>query len=127
METSLYLARLIGPFLVLTALPVFVDPRGLEALGREFVASRALLFLAGMLSLVAGIAILNVHNVWVAGWPVVITLLGWLALAAGIVRTAFPGIVAEFGDTLLANRTAVVALTVVQVALGLGLCWVGYV
>src|SRR5690242_14183385 len=29
---------------------------------------------------VAGLAIVRVHNVWVGGWPVLVTVLGWVAV-----------------------------------------------
>jgi hypothetical protein len=39
---------------------------------------------------VAGLAIVRVHNRWSGGWPVVVTVLGWLFVLGGLVRTLFP-------------------------------------
>ena len=49
----------------------------------EFLASPALIFLSGVITLPAGLAIVLTHNVWVADWRVLITLLGWLAIIGG--------------------------------------------
>jgi hypothetical protein len=44
-----------------------------------------LIFLSGILLFVAGVAILRSHNVWTGGWPVVVTVLGWLALLDALI------------------------------------------
>ncbi|MDJ1467590.1 hypothetical protein QNI19_18635 [Cytophagaceae bacterium DM2B3-1] len=49
-----------------------------------------LIYLSGVLFFVAGLAIVRSHNIWVLHWPVVITLLGWLGMALGLLRMFFP-------------------------------------
>ncbi len=39
---------------------------------------------------VAGLAIVRAHNRRVAAWPVLVTVLGWLALIGGLCRMLFP-------------------------------------
>ena len=56
----------------------------------EFAQSRALLFLGGMISFPAGLAVVLIHNVWVADWPVIITIMGWLATISGAIRLVAP-------------------------------------
>jgi len=48
-------------------------------------------YLNGALLLVAGVAIIRIHNVWVWGWPTAITVVGWLATAGGLYRMFAPG------------------------------------
>ncbi len=57
----------------------------------DFANSPALLFLTGILTLVFGFVLVVFHNVWVMGWPVIITVFGWIALFKGIWILAFPG------------------------------------
>ena len=38
----------------------------------------------------AGLALVLTHNVWRADWPVIITILGWLAAIGGAVRIVMP-------------------------------------
>jgi hypothetical protein len=49
-----------------------------------------LILVSGVLLFIAGLAIVRVHNYWAEGWPVVVTVLGWLAIAGGILRMLFP-------------------------------------
>jgi len=43
-------------------------------------------YLSGALFLVAGLFVVRNHNVWVARWPVLITILGWSAILLGLIR-----------------------------------------
>ena len=43
-------------------------------------------YLSGTLFFVAGLFLVRNHNVWVARWPVLITLLGWSSTLLGLVR-----------------------------------------
>ncbi len=63
-----------------------------EALNLDIWAgvSPTLVYLNGVLLFVAGLAIVRTHNVWVRRWPVLVTLLGWVALAIGLLRMFAP-------------------------------------
>ena len=58
---------------------IFVNGAIYRLLADEFLRSRALIYLSGLLLMTAGLAIVLTHNVWRADWPVIITILGWLA------------------------------------------------
>ena len=126
METSVFIARLIGPILVVGGLTGFFTPKAIHEIAREFLASRALLFLAGFLALLAGLAIVNTHNVWIAGWPVIITIFGWLAVIGGIFRMGFPALTKSVAETMLARPAGLRVSAVIQLALGAYLMFVSY-
>ncbi len=44
----------------------------------------------GVVTLVIGLAMVLVHNVWVLDWRVAITILGWLTLLKGFDLLFFP-------------------------------------
>jgi hypothetical protein len=52
--------------------------------------SAAGVYLNGAILFVAGLAIIRAHNLWVRGWPVLITLSGWFYLLLGLFRMFFP-------------------------------------
>ena len=125
MQTSIFIAKLIGPMLVIPGLIGLMNPGHVKAVGEEFLQSRALIFVAGAMAFVAGLVVLNTHSVW-NGWPLIITLLGWVMLVAGVVRMGFPGIVTAMGESMLANDTLLRVLGALQVVLGAFLMWKGY-
>ena len=94
MATSRYIARLMGPVLLVIGIGMVMgmltEGDGYSSLLKEFISSRALIFITGVLALVAGVAIVNAHNHWVPDWRVVITVLGWLFILRGIMNFVFP-------------------------------------
>ena len=73
MDRSSFLARLIGPTFVAIALGMLINLSIYEKMIAE-----VLRHLSGLLSLLAGLAIINLHNNWHMDWRVIITMLGWV-------------------------------------------------
>ena len=82
METSVLLATLVGPMMLVLGLFVTFNPARIRRIGREFLDSEALIFLSGVITLPVGLAIVVTHNVWAADWRGLITLIGWIAIFA---------------------------------------------
>ena len=70
MKTSIFLAKLIGPLALALGLGVLFNRDAVRAVLDEFIRNRAIMFLAGLITFPAGLAIVLTHNVWVADWPV---------------------------------------------------------
>ena len=54
MPTSIFLAKLMGPILALAGLAMLINRKELEALAQEFLRSRALFFLLGLVDFAIG-------------------------------------------------------------------------
>ncbi len=86
MTTSKMIAGLIGPTLVAIGAAILLNFGSFPALAEQVSRDPALIFLSGILLFVAGIAIVRAHNIWAGGWPVLVTILGWLAVLGGLLR-----------------------------------------
>jgi hypothetical protein len=117
METSIYLAKLMGPIYLVIAIGMLLNRDHFRAVAKEVAASPALFYLSGVLALVIGGLIVLLNNVW-SGWPVVITLVGWAAILKGIVRTVLPTQATSWVAKVTANDTAMTAAGLVALALG---------
>ena len=95
MELSVFLAKVLGLYLVIVAPAALLNRKHFPRLIKEFSDSLAIVVLSGLVALVLGLLLVVSHNVWTADWRVIITLLGWLTLIKGIVRFAFPDKVAR--------------------------------
>ena len=130
MNTSKSLARLMGPILLVIgigmACGLIMEGAGYSNVLKEFIANRALIFLTGILALLAGVAIINVHNVWVPDWRVIVTVLGWLLVLRGIMLLVFPLTVQVFGDRVATSEAGVTAGAALTFVLGAVLCIMGY-
>ncbi|MGB6427141.1 MAG: hypothetical protein WBF11_03395 [Methyloceanibacter sp.] len=103
MPASTFIARILGPLFVIMGLGLLLEGESFRVIATEFLRSPALIYLSGIITLVAGLAILNVHHVWVRDWPVIITIFGWLALIGGIFRLLAPSLVQRVGEAVIAH------------------------
>ena len=126
MDTSLFLAKLIGPTMLTISAAMLINQQNMREMAADFLQHRGLIFLAGILALVSGIAIVLTHNVWVAGWPVIITILGWLSVIGGVFRIVFPDSVKSLGEDMIRTSTAFTAGGIIQGVIGAWLCYVSY-
>ena len=126
MQTSIFIARLIGPVLAIMGLVVLVNPERVRQMGPRIPSGWALIFLSGVITLPLGLAIVNTHNVWEVGWPVIITIFGWLAVFAGIARMALPGAMKSIRGVMLDKAKFLATPGALMLALGGYLSYQGY-
>ncbi len=127
MATSIFLAKLIGPVMLAVGIALFLNKRAFAAIAEEFLRSRALLYLSGLLIMPAGLAIVLTHNVWVLNWPVLITLLGWAMAIGGAVRILLPDRVEFVGRRFLHHPMGANVAGAIWIAIGAILSLFGYV
>src|SRR5215472_6616339 len=118
MQSSTFIAKLVGPMLVVISVGMLTNQNTYHAIIGEFLHSGALVYLAGLSSLLAGLAIVNAHNSWRAEWSVIITILGWLMLIGGIVRIVFPHLTVSFGAAVYGSTAAVVIVAIIGLVIG---------
>ena len=78
MANSKTIAGLIGPSLIALAAGLLINLGSMSALVEAVSHDPALVLVSGVLSFVAGLAVVRVHNHWAADWAVLVTIFGWL-------------------------------------------------
>lgn len=126
MQRSIYLAKLVGPVLLTIGIALVFNAQTYRYMAEQFLVSYALIYLAGVIALVAGLALVNAHNLWTRDWRVVITILGWLSLIGGIVRILVPQEGAIVGTAIVAHNLWPVGPGIVMILLGAWLSYEGY-
>ena len=129
METSVYLAKLIGPLMALMALMglfVVLHPAHLSKIGQGVLDSPALMFVSSVLALTSGLALVLSHTVITCDWRLIITLIGWITLLAGAARLLLPGLMQTIGTGMLDNRILTLVPGILLLGLGLTLAYIGY-
>lgn len=121
METSIFFAKLYGIlFLVLGLLSLKT-----RFLGKTIERTDNTLFTVstGYVSMLLGLVTVILHNVWIADWRGVITLLGWSSFLKGIMKTGFPELIHKQAQMFKNRQTASsIAITL----LGAWLMWMGF-
>jgi hypothetical protein len=126
MTASIFLARLLGPLLLLPGIGILINPRGFRTMANEVVRSVTLVYLFGLIDFAAGLAILLTHHVWVASWRLLITLIGCFLLIRGAARVVVPETIMGYAVRVIGNKQAYPIIGIVLVILGLVLCYFGY-
>jgi uncharacterized protein YjeT (DUF2065 family) len=101
-------------------------PEQFRVMAAEFLASNALIFIAGLAAFVPGLAIVLTHNVWAADWRLIVTVIGWLGLAGGVFRLLFPQQVRSIGTAMLRHAAWLRGAGLAVVALGAVLVYFGF-
>lgn len=125
METSIFFAKLIGFYLIIVLTALLINyPRYKHILIKTAKPSATAFF--GMFSLLFGLAIVLLHNIWVWDWRVLITLIGWFSILRGVVRLFFPDWSKKMVVKFAKNKTYMVVMSTVFIAIGIFLLFCGY-
>lgn len=125
METSLFLAKIIGIFLIMAGLLIILRQNFLREVINDYFESPALVLLGGAISLLLGLLVINSHNVWEMNWRGVITALGYLMVIKGLLHWFFLDAAASISFTL-ANGKFAAAFAILYLLFGSLLALIGY-
>ena len=78
---TLFLSRLIGLYCILIALSMITRKQATLESVTTLLHNPSMMFVLGAITLIAGLAMVLVHNIWSGGvLAVIVTLVGWVTL-----------------------------------------------
>lgn len=88
---TVFLSRLIGLYCILVAISMTVRKQSILETITALLYNAPLMLLVGIFTLVAGLSMILVHNVWSGGLStVVVTIVGWITLMKGLLFLFLP-------------------------------------
>jgi len=126
METSIFLAKIIGLVCVISTAAVMLRYKESLAFEEEAVRSPLFIYMSGFVILILGILLVVSHSVWEFDWRLVITVIGWLVLLKGIGRIFFPHAVKRLIEKKKVNRKFILGEVAVFL-IGIYLLYYGYI
>ena len=126
MERSRFIAKLIGPICIAGGAGMLFNTAVFKAMFERGLHDHLLIYVAGLLALTSGLAILALHNKWECNWTVIITLFGWVATIGGIVRMVAPQLIERIGERIIAHPNFFIIDGWVAVLLGVLLSYFAY-
>lgn len=105
MESSIILAKIFGLYFGIMGVFMLTHRKRLLAMVDDYADSFGMTLNGGIMALFSGIIILVFHNIWVADWPVLMTIVGWIALLKGIIFLWYPKAIHSM-KALYSNRGA---------------------
>ena len=118
MENSKTIAGLVGPSMLLAGALVLLNMNLFPGMVAEITRNPLLVILAGFITFVVGLAIVRVHNRWTKGWPVIVTIIGWICILGGLLRALFPVLVAQIAVQVIRVPGILPTAAVIMLALG---------
>jgi hypothetical protein len=126
MERSRFIAKLIGPICIAGGAGMLFNTAVFKAMFERGLHDHLLIYIAGVIALTSGLAIVALHNTWQCNWTVLITLFGWLAIIGGIVRMVAPQFIEQLGERIIAGANFFVIDGWIAVLLGVLLSYFAY-
>ncbi len=115
---SYFFANILGILLTIVGIGVLVNLKNVPKIVDGLVSSPALMHVTGIWIVIFGALMILFHNVWISGWPVIITIIGWLTLLKGALFLIFPGVI-RASKSLYKNTGWGVFAGIVALVLGL--------
>jgi drug/metabolite transporter (DMT)-like permease len=84
MDFSIIIAQVLGIFFAVAGIAMVINSKAVGSAIEESVAHKGVVFMGGLLALLIGAVIVVLNNVWTMGLPLLVTILGWLALIKGV-------------------------------------------
>jgi uncharacterized membrane protein len=126
MGTSIFIARIFGLCYLILGVSFLLNRKAFQQVIDDFGKNAALVFYSGLFPLIIGIVIILTHNLWVANWTVIVTIIGWLALIKGVWIIVFPNSVSRFMQIYQRNANLLIIHGIGALILGVVLTFFGF-
>ena len=103
MQLSKLIARIASVIYLLASVGGFFSADHYRKIAADLFSNAGLTYLAGFITVIIGLLIVTFHNRWTKNWTVLITILGWLALAKGIFLVAFPQFIQSLSERMFTD------------------------
>jgi len=126
MQPVVFIARVVGPLFVVIGLGCLINQQVYSDMIGQAVMVPVMIYLSGLMAFTAGVAMLNGYRAWSADWRVIITILGWLLVIAGVIRIALPTLTAVLALSLYSGASAMAIVGIIVLIIGAYLSFEGY-
>lgn len=126
MNLSVFLAQVIGIYMVILGISLFSNGKHFSLIMLGLINNAESQFIMGTLLLALGVTLVVLHNVWEMSWVVVITIIAWMIFIKGIVYTVIPRIVLALAEPYIHATGLYYFVGVMDIGVGLFLCFKGF-
>jgi hypothetical protein len=89
MDSSLFLAKFWGWYLIIFFLILSLNPNRIKQIFND-LKDEKFLIIGSFIAIIVGLLNILFHNIWEPNWKLIITLIGWIALLKGLFLFIFP-------------------------------------
>ena len=88
--TDAQILQLLGIMYFAFGLGAIIGPEFYKKLIEGYAENVSLMYISAFMVIIAGYLLITFHNIWVRDWPVVITVIGWMAFIKGFLMLVLP-------------------------------------
>lgn len=125
-DATRLLARIFGPYLLLSGIVLAVRRADLPAILDAFQRDLGLTVTAGFMTLLFGVVFVALHNRWRGPVQVVVSLIGWLFAIKGLLLLLGFTPYAQVTAGIVASSGVMLGTGLVFVIVGIWLSWAGF-
>ncbi|MFM9033697.1 MAG: hypothetical protein ACKOQ4_05335 [Mycobacterium sp.] len=124
--TTRMFARVIGPYLLVVPITAAVRAPDMQKLLSDVEASPVWPWFGGAITVLLGLIVVGLHPYWTNPPAVIISALGWLMVARGILLLAFPAALMSAANAVIGTGAIWRVAYAILALLGLYLTVVGW-
>jgi hypothetical protein len=126
MNTSIFLAKVIGLYFVIVGLFTVIRYEYIEKTLKELNREPGMILIIAIITVILGLLLVISHNIWVMDWRIIITLVAWFTLLIGLFRLFFLDSVVKLGEWWIKHKGFLFSITALFFLIGLYLTYKGF-
>jgi hypothetical protein len=127
METTAFLAQMLGIISVVLGMAMLFNLEWTLKVFKDFLKSPALIYLTGLAMFVLGLCLVFVHSVWIGTWQeIVVTIAAWLVMIKGLFYLLMPEFMVEAAKDMITESWMLFA-AIIELILGVYLIAAAFV
>lgn len=103
-ELSIFIARIITLIYVPIGIAILIGQLKSKEIISSYEKSAAFTLFMGIFAVIAGTFLITYHNIWVKDWPVLVTLIGWIAVIEGVIFITMPKVMLSLTKRISGNE-----------------------
>ena len=123
---SIYLAQILGPYFIIMGLAILFNLKLFKKLAKDLSKNILTVYFMGVFALFIGLVLVSVHNLWVADWRVLLTIIAWGALVKGFIIVIAPELAVNWPKKLSKKSNSYIIKAVGAIIIGIFLMYQGF-
>ena|SRR3990167_2070278 len=123
MHYAAQIASVFGPLLIILGIWTIFHKENVRKVAESIIKVPAILYLGGIINLILGLIIINLHPFWRVNLAVLVTILGWVLFIRGLCDFFLPNLRIKM---MRMEHSMWIICGLISVVWGLGLCWLAF-
>ena len=122
---SIFLAKSFCLYFIITTVALFINKDYFMKMSDKLMKNNELIMMWGAITLILGIVLIQLHNIWLPKWTLIITLLAWITFLKGACLLLFPKQASSVMKKIY-NKNTILVSAGITFLIGLFLGYMGF-